>query len=390
MRVLDRWVGCTLIFLIGLLHRKKPRPSDVNRIGVLMFGAIGDALLSSAIIHDLRRAFPAAHIVAFVSSSNRHTLDLLEGPDSTVVTPIGRPHRAIPIIRGHKLDVLIDVGQWPRISALLAAMAGARYTIGFRTRGTFRHWAFDAIADHSSVCHEIDNFRALVGCLGITARSLPRIKRDILHAPTASGDGRSIVFHPWASGFQSLMREWRTENWIALAKVVLGKGYRIVITGGPEDAARSESMADAMGCRSEVTVLAGRASLRETAVALTHATAVVSVNTGIMHLGALMNRPTLALHGPTDPRRWGPLGNSSVVIGPGPECGCAFLNLGFEYPPSPPDCMSRITVGEVAANLSAMLGWIPVIESRAVMPSVRQLTTIEVMAEPAAIAAFSP
>jgi ADP-heptose:LPS heptosyltransferase len=83
----------------------------------------------------------------------------------------------------------------------------------------------------------------------------------------------------------------------------------------------------------------------------------VSVNTGIMHISALLERPTLALHGPTNPRRWGPLGKTAVVIGPGPECGCGYLNLGFEYPRSPPDCMARISVEEVLARLGTMLGW---------------------------------
>ena len=111
MRALDRWVGCALVFLLGLAHRKRYRPTNIDRIGVLMFGAIGDALLASAIIQDLRRAFPKARIVAFISPSNRSVLDLIEGPDECVVTPIGAPHRAIPIIRAFGADVLIDTGQ---------------------------------------------------------------------------------------------------------------------------------------------------------------------------------------------------------------------------------------------------------------------------------------
>ena len=379
MRVLDRWVGCALVFLLGLIHRKRPRPEHIDRIGLLMFGAIGDALLASAIIQDLRREFPRARIVAFISPSNRSVLELIEGPDECVVTPIGAPHRAIPIIRGYKLDVLIDTGQWPRISALCAALGGARYTIGFKTRRTSRHWAFDAVAEHSPARHEIDNFRALIQALGATACSFPKIRPDILKVEADPAAGRTVVFHPWASGFKSHLREWQTENWVALGNLLISKGYRVMITGGPEDAARPTALANAMGARPEATiVLAGKASLRDTAVALIQAAAVVSVNTGIMHLAALMNRPTLALHGPTNPRRWGPVGNSAIVIGPGQECGCAYLNLGFEYPPSPPDCMSRITVAEVAAQLGTVLDWSPMLSFPASNPAKRRSVTATV------------
>jgi ADP-heptose:LPS heptosyltransferase len=354
-RLLDRWIGCPLVLLLGMLHHRRERPTDVKSIGILMFGAIGDALLASSIIHDLRNAFPSARIVAFASSSNRSALDLLEGPDAVVVTPISQPQRALALLRREPIDVLIDVGQWPRISALLAALSGSRFTIGFRTRGQCRHWAYDAVADHSSVCHEIDNFRALISCLNIKGGATPRLKSDVLDTPVASYGAPYVVFHPWASGYKSYLREWRTENWIALAHYVLRRGYRVLITGGPEDAARSHSLALATGRPMEVTVLAGQATLRETASRLAYAAAVVSVNTGIMHFAALLNRPTVALHGPTNPRRWGPLSDSAVVVGPGPDGG--YLNLGFEYPVYPPDCMSRITVEQVARCLNIMLGW---------------------------------
>jgi ADP-heptose:LPS heptosyltransferase len=74
-----------------------------------------------------------------------------------------------------------------------------------------------------------------------------------------------------------------------------------------------------------------------------------------MHLAALLDVPMVALHGPTNPQRWGPLGRAAAVAGPGPECGCGFLNLGFEYPASPPACMERIDVSEVARLLRPML-----------------------------------
>jgi heptosyltransferase III len=356
-RALDRWIGCPAVWLLGLARRRRACPSEVERIGILMYGAIGDALLASSIIHDLRERYPTARIVAFVSETNRDALDLVEGPDACIVTPIGRPLRVIAILQRHKFDILIDVGQWPRISALVAALADARFTVGFKTPGEYRHQAFDAVAEHSAHRHEIENFRALLGCLGIRSLGVPRFKRALLQGAIQPGRDPYVVFHPWASGYRSHLREWPTANWIRLASMVLSHGFGIIITGAPQDLHRAEILGVAIAGGRQVDVLAGRATLRETAQSLLNAAAVVSVNTGIMHISALLGRPTIALHGPTNPRRWGPLGESCTVIGPGPECGCGYLNLGFEYPAHPPDCMGRISVEEVSHHLGRMLDW---------------------------------
>lgn len=357
-RLLDRWVGCPAIWVLGMSRRRRACPPEVTQIGVLMYGAIGDALLASSIFNGLRKRFPDARLTAFVSRSNGDALDLVEGPDACIVTPIAHPIHVIATLRKFEFDILIDVGQWPRVSALVAALAGARFTIGFKTAGEFRHWAFDAIALHSAQRHEIENFRALLGCLGIQSFALPVFERTLLQRSLANRPHtRYVVFHPWASGYRSHLREWSMANWIRLASDVLSHEFEIVITGGSEDFARAEALRVAAAGGDRVHVLAGRATLRDTALSLLNASAVVSVNTGIMHISALLDRPTIALHGPTNPLRWGPLGNSSTIVGPGSECGCGYLNLGFEYPPNPPDCMGMISVEEVSDHLGKALGW---------------------------------
>ena len=73
---------------------------------------------------------------------------------------------------------------------------------------------------------------------------------------------------------------------------------------------------------------------------------LVSGNTGVMHLAAGLHRPQIALHGPTDPRLWGPLNDRAKVIQTScPDCPC--LRLGFEYHRSDDACMRKISVAEV-------------------------------------------
>jgi ADP-heptose:LPS heptosyltransferase len=76
-----------------------------------------------------------------------------------------------------------------------------------------------------------------------------------------------------------------------------------------------------------------------------------------MHLAALLGAPLVALHGPTDPDRWGPIypGSNSeltpIILGPGRNEGGAYLSLGFEYPKNPSYLMNQISVNDVVEAL---------------------------------------
>ena len=81
---------------------------------------------------------------------------------------------------------------------------------------------------------------------------------------------------------------------------------------------------------------------------------MVSVNTGVMHLGAAVGTWTIALNGPTSSARWGPIGPRTVNID-SELPGCGFLNLGFEYDGQRIDCMEGITVERVDEALTACI-----------------------------------
>ena len=352
LRRLDRSLGVPVVKMLATLRRRRARPPRIGSIGFLLLGAIGDTLLASATIAALRREFPASQFVWFVSASNRAFALLLAGDDPVVVLPLDAPWRAIPLLRARHLDVVIDFGPWPRVSAIFTALAHARFTIGFDTPGQARHFAFDAPVPHTSDRHEMENFHALAEpLLGRPSSGRPILTRP--PGPSPLPAGRSwIVFHPWPAGFQSHWREWPEARWLELAAIISGRGHGIAITGGPGDAAASQALAKKIGA-SAISV-AG-ATLSDTLKILSDAEGVVSVNTGVMHLAAALDRPMVALHGPTNVNRWGPLSANAVALGPDKSQGCAYLDLGFEYPENPPDCMGMIAVQDVAKALREKL-----------------------------------
>jgi ADP-heptose:LPS heptosyltransferase len=350
---------------MGLVRSKRPKPESFQSIGICVFAAIGDALLASALIADIKKANPGLKITIFATLANAPVFQLIRGWDELVLVPIKKPLAAIRQLKAHPVDILIDSSQWPRIGAFLCALSPAKWTIGFQTPGQARHFAYDCVVAHSSKIHELQNFRALLAPLGIKTGLMPNIDESAL-AGTRRLNLKEpyLVFHPWASGNHFELREWPAHSWLELAKKALKAGYGVVFTGGPSDAARANALFEEIERAHPGAVadgmlinLAGQADLVTTAAYLQKAAAVVSVNTGTMHLAALLETPLVALHGPTNPDRWGPTYPRSgfkvtpIVIGPGRDEGGAYLNLGFEYPQNPQYLMNRISPQDVIAAL---------------------------------------
>ena len=62
----------------------------------------------------------------------------------------------------------------------------------------------------------------------------------------------------------------------------------------------------------------------------------------------------VALHGPTNPRRWGPLSATSIAL-ESPLPGSGYLDLGFEFPRQVPECMKALSLDTVLSACRAAL-----------------------------------
>lgn len=355
-RLVDRAAGSPLLWLLGALRAKRPVPEAIKRVGVMMFETIGDTLLASTLVGSLRASYPRLEVVVFCSKGNLGVLPLIDGIHAVVEVPLTRPVLALAAIRSVPVDVMIDIGQWPRWYALLCALSRGRHTIGFATPGQWRHFAYDSPVPHHGDVHELENFQRLLSPFAGIVPLPPALALKEVGKPPAEIAAKApyVVVHPWASGFNFAAREWPLDRWAALVRRICATGRTVLVTGGPADRARSSELA-ALCSDLPVVPIAGASPLTDVAAILRRADALVCVNTGIMHLAAILDVPLVALHGPTSRRRWGPVGARSVAIAPPPSMPAEFLNLGFEYPNRAVDCMAAISVDEVFAALDAQL-----------------------------------
>lgn len=159
--------------------------------------------------------------------------------------------------------------------------------------------------------HAVTRLRALFSqALGYT---LPEtmadygLDRECFIETKVTSDDYLVFLHgtTWAT------KHWPEEYWIALAEMAHQQAaLRIKIPWGNEiERARAERIA-AKG-RAEVLP---RLSLKEMAAVLAGAKAIVAVDTGLGHLAAALNVPTVSLYGPTDPTEVGAMGASQMHL----------------------------------------------------------------------------
>src|ERR1700712_357570 len=68
-RYIDHVLGSPVVFLIGLLHHRRPRPNRVSSVAILSPSAIGDTIIASALARDLKTLMPECRVTVFIAPS---------------------------------------------------------------------------------------------------------------------------------------------------------------------------------------------------------------------------------------------------------------------------------------------------------------------------------
>jgi ADP-heptose:LPS heptosyltransferase len=199
--------------------------------------------------------------------------------------------------------------------------------------------------------HEVERGLSLAAALGY---ELPpgddghlAVERTALGSQSPFEDAY-VVVHPGAS---VPARAWSAEKHAALVELLVERGRRVAVTGGPHERALTAFVAGAP--RREVVDLGARTSFPELAEVLAGADAVVVGNTGPAHLAAAVGTPVVSLYAPTVPAvRWRPWGVAHVLLGD-QEAECAGSRARVCPVPGHP-CLEGIAVEDVAAAVAEL------------------------------------
>ncbi len=366
LKFFDKYAGIPLVLTLGVFRKKRRfdiRSVTSEKLNVILLktAAIGDTVLLSAIAREIKERYPGSSITLLASKSNAPVGAMLRGIDEIVVFDMSTPLRSLRAVsKLKKFHLLLDFASWARINSIIAWAARADLKIGFMRRKTLRHFVFDVAVEHSDDRHELDNYREILHHIPLATRGYPPslvIGRPALARTAHLLDNSrfNIVFHPFPGGHKKHLKEWPVENWIETGRQLIRKGCHIYISGDRNDVATATLIQNELNRNGRhCTVLCGNFSLAEVAAILYKTTMLITVNTGIMHIGAALNVNLIALHGPTSPLRWGPASSNAVVMKPRLECAPC-ISLGYEYGCEEGGCMSTIPVEDVMRQAERIL-----------------------------------
>lgn len=364
-RVFDKYIGIPFIILLALLTKRKRRLpiENIKKILIIKLAAIGDSILLIPTLRTLKQTFPDSEITFICSQINYSVIKKIpyvdEIIDCNVHSFLKSPFlffRFIKDLRKEKFELIIDVGQWERINALITMLARADYTIGFKTERQFKHFGYDSVVPHLRSKHELENFLDLLVPVGINITEEDKKLEYFLNKEDYNFagnfwrehglDGRTVIcLHP-GCGENGMPREWAVQNYIDLGKRLVNydDNIRILITGATYEQERCKQIAEGIG--KNVIETAGQFQLDNVVALVQKAKLIVCSNTGMLHIASCVGTKTMGLHGPTNPVKWGSYNKNAVLIQSDKFCSPC-LYLGHDYGCQVPQCMSHISVDDV-------------------------------------------
>jgi len=184
------------------------------------------------------------------------------------------------------------------------------------------------------------------------------IRKNRMAAPieqvseNAAFAGSILFLHgtTWAS------KHWPETYWQVLAEQLAEQNYQLLLPWGNEvEQQRAQSIKQHCHYPSHVRVLE-KMTLNELLDIMLNVSAVVAVDTGLAHLAAALDKPTIALYGPTSPGLTGTYGQQQIHLQTGYECSpCFNKNCSKIKNNINPECYTAVSPQQVITALETIL-----------------------------------
>ncbi|MGZ8293150.1 MAG: lipopolysaccharide heptosyltransferase II [Telluria sp.] len=328
---------------------------------------IGDAVMAQPLLQLLSKKHPSRPIDVLAPPSVAPAWRAMKEVDSVLVTPFR--HGALQLReRWEYAQVLrargyADAYVLPNTLkyALIPWLAGIPERVGYK--GEMRYGLLNRLHhDDTPPRPMVAFYAALADAPRDRLRAnLPRPtltvsieQSDAARTQHSLATGRPLVVFAPGAEFGAAKR-WPTSHFAALAKEIMDDDpdAQVALLGSPKDKeVCDEIVALALADSVHVTNLAGATKLDEAIALIASASAVVSNDSGLLHIASALNRKVVAIYGPTDPDHAPPFSDVNKSLSLRLECSPCRQR---ECPLGHHACMRDLTSEMVWRELRPML-----------------------------------
>jgi ADP-heptose:LPS heptosyltransferase/glycosyltransferase involved in cell wall biosynthesis len=394
---LDRMVERTLAVYDECLTRP--------RLLIWKLGALGDVVLATPSLRAIRRQLPNAHLTLAVGRSAYELVARSPYLDELLIYDPRRKDRGLAgrlkwlsRLRAGAFDLSVDL-QNSRTTHLFAWLAGVPVRVGYRrklgwllNRGVrlprvvlrpvaHQHYLLrqagfapdgEALEVWPSAVEERAASRLLAqmapGAAEPPTIPAPDVEGDspgergrwratASQRGAAPGEGAAdhparpwlVGLHPGGSG-RWVTKRWDLDRWAQLADALAARNIQVLVTGGPQERGLGGALTRRM--RAQPLVVIGQTSLMELACLIKRCDVFLAHDSAALHLATAVGTPTVALFGPTDPRRHLASSFKGVVIRKPVFCSPCYAPRCRTITHA---CMQRIHVDEVLRAVFGLL-----------------------------------
>ena len=282
-------------------------------------GAIGDFILSLPPLEAIHRFYSQAH---FIFLGNPSILEIIHARPYFDAVLNCAEKRWAPL---HNLKGKLETGVFDSLPPVDSIFAFCRSSSQILVDNLARiyekpSYRIDPFPEPDLRLHVSEYQCRQLEELGIpslpcSASVIAPSQEDFLEArrfvqENVTAGNQLVLCHPGSGGRKKL---WSVAGWLdVIMRISTNNNIKICLIAGPADGRIVQQLCSEVGSPS--LLLASNWPLGRLAALMKHSSLYLGNDSGITHLAAACNTPTIALFGPTDPNIWGPQGPKVTVV----------------------------------------------------------------------------
>ncbi len=359
-----RHLGLANSFEAGVAQPLAPAPWDwakVEKLLIIRLRSIGDTVLTTPSLVALRRFVPHAKIHILLEDWVAPLLDGSNLIDRVISTPRhGNAARARLARELHRANYQVVYNLHGGTTAtFLTRASGAAHRVGYT------HYQYARLHNHAApspqqiwsrpVLHSVEQQLALIGWTGVPVTDRPATQLTVtekaaqavkakLAAHNLDDKERLALIHP-AAAFET--KQWPIDNFVKIAEDLSLRGLTPVALVSPKE----RQLAQALVSRSSARVIAfDNLSLPEVIALAARASLFVGNDSGIAHIAAAVQTPSVVIFGSSNVAHWRPwTTNQSEVVREELPCQPCHGYFCAEF--EKPQCILKVPVERVVAAI---------------------------------------